>query len=143
MNSSSEFSFQYCATGLGLNLSVMFDGNKIYHQPVLLDFQTFSYSFEDDGLDHSFEIHLLGKTPEHTVINDYGDIVSDVLLKIKDVQIDGTELEHIFTNKSTYTHDFNGTGSVTVEKFYGTMGCNGVLKLNFSTPIYLWLLENM
>lgn len=143
MNSTSEFSFQYCATGLGLSISVLFDGKEIYHQTAHTEFQTFSHNFDDDGLEHVLEIKMSGKTPEHTVINDYGDIVGDVLLKITNIQFDGVELGTVFTEKSTYTHDFNGTGATTVETFYGTMGCNGVLALRFSTPIYLWLLENM
>jgi len=42
-----------------------------------------------------------------------------------------------------YQHDFNGTGNPTIDKFYGEMGCNGTVSLKFTTPIYLWLLENM
>jgi hypothetical protein len=42
-----------------------------------------------------------------------------------------------------YEHDYNGTGTLTQEKFYGQMGCNGTVSLAFCTPIYMWLLEHM
>jgi hypothetical protein len=42
-----------------------------------------------------------------------------------------------------YQHDFNGTGKLTTQNFYGELGCNGTVSLKFSTPIYIWLLENM
>jgi hypothetical protein len=49
----------------------------------------------------------------------------------------------MITQQATYTHNFNGAGAETQEKFYGEIGCNGIVSLKFSTPIYLWLLEHM
>jgi len=42
-----------------------------------------------------------------------------------------------------YCHDFNGTQPAVVDRFHGSLGCNGTVTLKFTTPIYLWLLENM
>jgi hypothetical protein len=42
-----------------------------------------------------------------------------------------------------YEHNANGTGPLVQDKFYGEMGCNGTVTLEFSSPTYLWLLEQM
>lgn len=86
---------------------------------------------------------MSGKTPKQTVIDHQGNIVSDVLLQITNIEVDGIDISTVFAEKSTYTHDFNGSGDTVVDRFYGSMGCNGSVKLDFSTPFYLWLLENM
>jgi hypothetical protein len=61
---------------------------------------------------------------------------------ITDLSFDEILLAQIFVDKATYTHNFNGTGEETQEKFYGELGCNGTISLKFTTPIYLWILEN-
>jgi hypothetical protein len=71
-----------------------------------------------------------------------GEIVLDARLAIKDIEFDQIALNHIFTELSVYTHDFNGTGPQTSDKFYGEIGCNGIVELKFTTPVYIWLLEN-
>ena len=37
----------------------------------------------------------------------------------------------------------NGTQPEIADNFFGIAGCNGTISFRFSTPIYLWLLENM
>jgi hypothetical protein len=103
----------------------------------------FEHAVPDDEADHTLKFVLKGKTQEHTKIDDAGQIISDARLTIKDLTFDDIELGHMFTEIAVYTHDFNGSGVTTQDKFYGEMGCNGSLSLTFSTPIYLWLLEHM
>lgn len=99
----------------------------------------------DDSVEkeHLLSIVLKNKKPEHTTVDENGEIMSDVRLIVKDISIDDINLGHLITKVAEYHHDFNGTNSPTTEKFYGEMGCNGTVKLKFSTPVYLWLLENM
>ena len=49
----------------------------------------------------------------------------------------------MLVEQAVYTHDFNGTQPEIEDTFFGEMGCNGTVSLRFTTPIYLWLLENM
>jgi hypothetical protein len=50
----------------------------------------------------------------------------------------------MFSEQAEYHHDCNGTAQqVILDKFYREMGCNGTVSLKFTTPVYLWLLENM
>jgi hypothetical protein len=97
----------------------------------------------DDEGEHELRFVMKNKTVEHTKIDDNGNIVSDANLTIADVAFDGIKLGHLLTKSAVYTHDFNGTGNQTEEKFFGEMGCNGTVGLKFSSPFYLWLLEHM
>ena len=100
--------------------------------------------FDDaDDQSHVLEFVLSGKTIEHTQITDQGEITSDVTVRIQNISFDDIEISQMFSELAEYHHDFNGTQPAVVERFYGEMGCNGTVRLQFTTPIYLWLLENM
>jgi hypothetical protein len=49
----------------------------------------------------------------------------------------------LFSEKCVYTHNFNDTQPEIQDTFHGIAGCNGTISLQFNTPVYLWLLENM
>jgi hypothetical protein len=98
---------------------------------------------DDVEAEHTLKFVLKGKTHAHTKINNAGDIVQDACLKISNLTFDGIELGQLVNELTVYEHNFNGTGELTKHKFFGTMGCNGTVELKFTTPIYLWFLENM
>lgn len=97
---------------------------------------------DDDGT-HCLKLVLKNKLSSHTQINEAGEILLDARLKIQNLQFDGIALGHAFNTLSTYQHNFNGNGVEISDKFFSEMGCNGTVSLEFTTPIYLWLLENM
>lgn len=131
------------ATGPGLALNFWFDNQLVGSLQLHDEFQQFEYQFEDSEGSHEFEIELLGKLPEHTELDTDGNIVHDRVAEIANVALDNIELGHMFYEQTCYLHDFNGVGQPIEQKFFGTMGCNGRVKLQFSSPVYLWLLENM
>ena len=98
---------------------------------------------DDVETDHVMKLVLTGKTAEHTRVNEAGEIVQDALLNIDEIEFDSIKLGCLVHDLFQYHHDFNGTGSATTDQFFGTLGCNGTVELKFSTPIYLWFLENM
>ena len=98
---------------------------------------------DQDDTAHELRLVLKNKTTEHTQVDEHGNIVADARLKITDVAFDEIQLRNIFSEQAVYTHDFNGTGKATEDKFYSELGCNGTVSLKFSTPMYLWLLEHM
>lgn len=100
-------------------------------------------SVSDEDGDHELRFVLKNKLSRHTVVDADGNIVTDARLTIKNVTFDGIELGQIFIDNAVYTHDFNGTGTLTQQKFYGEMGCNGTAVMKFTTPMYVWMLENM
>jgi len=105
------------------------------------------------AVDHDFDdtdeqlyvvkIVLKNKTTEHTRVDDQGTIVSDSVLEIKNFSIDDIDIDQVVREQAVYRHNFNGTGTETTDPFYNTVGCNGTVILEFSTPAYLWLLEKM
>jgi hypothetical protein len=137
-------SFRAAATGPDLRLVVRLDSTVIYdgyptEQPVLI-----SHEFADqDDQDHLLVFEMRGKLPEHTQMSHTGEILQDRVIEISDVAFDDIALGHMFIEQSQYYHNNNDSTDPVVEAFYGAMGCNGRVELKFTTPIYLWLLENM
>jgi hypothetical protein len=137
------FSLKARATGPNLTLRTYLDGQLIHEQVLTEVEHEFMQTFEDTESSHVFEIELANKTTEHTTVDEENRIVSDAVVEISEFALDGIELGHTFFANSKYTHDFNGTATQQTDPFYGTMGCNGRVRFEFTSPVYLWLLEHM
>jgi hypothetical protein len=127
---------------LKLNVSV---NHATVLTPVLdSDFREFAFEIDEvDNSINSLSFEMTGKTADHTRIDNNGNILSDQVIEIESLSFDGVNLGALFFQKSFYRHDFNGSQSLVTDQFYGTIGCNGVVELEFSSPCYIWLLENM
>jgi len=139
---TSKISLQARGSSTDLSLHFWFDGCKISEMSLTPEWQDFVHEFPDEESDHVFEIELCGKKSEHTVIDEQGTIVSDVIAEIGCIALDDIELGHVFSEQSQYHHDHNGSTDALQAKFFGIMGCNGRVILRFHSPVYLWLLEN-
>lgn len=126
-----------------LGLEIWLNDLKIFDQEWIKEPIKFSYDFSDDEGTHTLKFIMKNKTRLHTQCDAEGNIIKDSRLIISDVRFDDIDLGQMITNLSCYEHDFNGTGNKTQDKFYGEMGCNGTITLPFTTPVYIWLLENM
>ena len=126
-----------------LGVRVCLDGTTVYDNPHVTEMYHFKHDISDEDGEHQLTIELYGKQPEHTKIDQSGNIIQDALLSVTGILLDGISIDQMSTELIEYHHDFNGSRSAVVDRFYGTLGCNGQLKLSFTTPIYLWLLENM
>jgi hypothetical protein len=140
----SELTFAVQSTGPNLRLIVKLDDNIIYDKSPGEILEKISYQFDDDtDRNHLLCFEMSGKLSEHTIVTESGEILDDITIKITDVAFDDIKLGQIFVESAEYYHDRNGTDDPTIDKFYGVMGCNGRVEMRFSTPIYLWLLENI
>jgi hypothetical protein len=126
-----------------LGIEIWLDEQRIFDQPCVTDKISWRHSLSDNDGEHEIRWILKNKTQDHTKLDEQGNILHDTRLIIKDVKFDDIELGQVFIEKSSYCHDFNGTAAPVEQKFYGEMGCNGTVSLKFTTPIYLWLLENL
>jgi hypothetical protein len=126
-----------------LGLEAWIDNIKFFDSAHIDQSQIISVDLSDDEGHHELRFVLTGKTADHTKIDEQGNIVKDATLQLSDITIDGIDINQLFQEKSVYTHDFNGSQSEIQDKFYGDAGCNGIISFRFTTPIYLWLLENM
>jgi hypothetical protein len=114
-----------------------FDSNHVQaRQPIVIE-------IADNDSEHELRFVLKNKTSNHTQIDDTGNIIADARLIVTELAFDEIQLGHMVTEQAVYAHDFNGTGQLTQNEFYGEMGCNGTVSFKFTTPIYLWLLEHM
>jgi hypothetical protein len=126
-----------------IGIAVWMDDVCVYQTDHLTEHQHVDRTVSDDDTEHDLRIIVSGKTSKHTQIDEHGNIIKDVVVNILNVTIDEIDIAQLFNEKCVYTHDFNGTQPEIQDTFYGAAGCNGTISFRFTTPIYLWLLENM
>jgi hypothetical protein len=125
------------------HVEVWLDQSKLLSVDHATDVVHFEHELDDDDSEHQLKLVLQGKLPEHTKIDEQGNIISDAALQIHNIVIDDIDVNLLFLEKCVYTHNFNGTQSEIADTFHGIAGCNGTITFEFSTPLYLWLLEHM
>lgn len=126
-----------------LGFEAWFDNHKFYDTDWVKDSTTVSYEFDDCEATHEIRLVLKNKNSSHTTVDEQGNIVKDALLELKNFRLDQIDLDSLIFDLVDYQHNSNGAGPTTSNKFFGAMGCNGTVILKFSSPVYLWLLENM
>ena len=126
-----------------IGVAVWIDDVCVYQTDQLPGPQNIDFAVSDDDGEHELRIVISGKTAEHTKVDAQGNIIKDVVVNIPSVTIDDIDVDQLFNEKCVYTHDFNGSQPEIQDTFYGAAGCNGTISFRFTTPIYLWLLENM
>lgn len=132
------------APGGHIGLQIRLDNQVIFDSKEALENHLFEHEFADAAdASHVLEIEMMGKLPSDTTINSKGEILSDRAITIENIAFDEIALGQLVTNLSTYTHDFNGSRDTIQDQFFGSMGCNGIVRIEFSSPVYLWMLENM
>jgi len=145
MTDQINLSFKVTNTdySIPLGLKVSLDHIVIYENAHVSSELQIQHAMSDDDGAHELTFELFGKLPDHTRIDDAGNIVSDAVLDISDIEIDGIDINYLYQQSSVYHHDYNGTKPALEDKFFGCLGCNGTVRFRFTTPIYIWLLENM
>ena len=125
------------------NIEIWVDQSKLLTLDHITDVVHFEHELNDDDGEHELRLVLQGKLPDHTKVDEQGNIISDATLQISNVTIDELDVDQLFLEKCVYTHNFNDTQPEIKDTFFGIAGCNGTISLKFNTPVYLWLLENM
>ena len=126
-----------------MGMEVWIDQQLIFDQDHIQHSHSVEHEISDDDGEHELRFVLKNKPWDHTKVDADGNIISDACVSVKCITFDGIDCDYLTTVLAEYQHDFNGTGEPVTEKFYGELGCNGTVTLQFSTPVYLWLLENM
>ena len=125
-----------------LGFEAWIDDNKFFDTDHVQAQQKLSVLLDDADGEHELKFILKNKTSDLTQIDEAGNIVSDARLILNNLELDEITLGQIVVDNAVYTHNFNGTRPEIQENFYGEIGCNGTVSLKFTTPVYLWLLEN-
>ena len=126
-----------------LGIQVWIDDLCVHEHSHVSETYQIVHEINDDDADHMLRFVLKNKLPGHTKVDNEGNILSDAMLSIGDMKFDDIDCQYLITKLVKYQHDFNGSQDLILDEFYGYMGCNGTVSLKFTTPIYLWLLENM
>lgn len=126
-----------------LGIELWLDQSKFFDKDVAPGQHQIIHEFDEKEMDHEFRIILKNKLEEHTTIDDSDKIIKDAMISVDTVCLDEIDIDQLMWQYAEYTHDGNGAYETRTHKFYGNLGCNGTVSLKFSTPIYMWLLENM
>ena len=126
-----------------LGLEIWLDDLRIYNCDHVDGTSVFEHDIQDDDCEHQLRFVVKNKLAEHTKIDQQGRIVKDACLTITHIQFEGIDFDQMWVDHARYRHNFNGHGPWQDDVFFETLGCNGTVTFEFSTPIYLWLLEHM
>ena len=126
-----------------LGMEIWIDDQKLFDQDHVQESHRISADFSDEDGKHELRFVLKNKLSEHTQVDADNTIISDARISVSDIEFDGIALNQLVPDLAEYQHNFNGTGELSVHKFYGELGCNGTVTLKFTTPIYIWLLEHI
>ena len=106
------------------------------------------YKEIEEGV-HCLKIELLNKKNIHVKKDNLGNIIEDFLLNIHSIEIDEINLGSIVWTHSNY-HPIYPDNYLDVEQKNKktvtncvNLGWNGTWELEFSSPYYMWLLENI
>ena len=126
-----------------LGVEVWIDQQQIFATEHLASTVKISHDIDEDDAEHQLRVVLKNKLPEHTKIDAEGTITQDAVINVGSFEFEEIDVNQVVQEQAVYHHNFNGSAADVQDKFFGSMGCNGTLSLKFSTPIYIWLLENM
>lgn len=131
--------------------------SKIYVDSTLQkgkeNIEYFEFDAEVDEGDCAIKIELKNKQKYDTVLDQDGNIIEDLLLNIDSIEIDEIDLQTLLWTQSKYTpiypQDYKlrmqSQGIVLEETLDNcvNLGWNGTWELPFTSPFYIWLLENI
>lgn len=94
-----------------------------------------------DNQEHTLQIRLENKTMSDVVESeDKTSILKDMLLNIESIEIDGIDMGQMKWSQSEFVGDHPDRPRLDS---CVNLGWNGTYSFKFSSPFYLWLLENM
>jgi hypothetical protein len=126
-----------------LGLEIWLDKDQIFNIDHIIETIDFCHNFNDEEGEHKICFVMKNKKLDDTQVDVNGNIIKDACVTIRNLALDDIDVNQVFIDSAVYEHNFNGTQPSSQVKFYGNLGCNGIVTVNFTTPIYLWLLERM
>jgi len=146
LDTTTKFSCSISTTNdsAPLDLEILLNDKQIFKSEQLsTEPQAVEYNISDTDAEHELKFVMRNKHAEHTKIGENGVILSDTRIIIDNLLFDEISVSQLAQESAVYTHDYNGSGPETQDKFYGELGCNGVVSFKFTSPIYLWILKHL
>ena len=146
---NTNSSVKYPKFTIGVN-NVIYVADSITKVDPELDYFEFKVDVEEGT--SVLEVSLLNKEHGDTQLTESGDIVKDMLLNIKSIEIEDIALDSLLWTHSEYTPIYDQSyldyckehsiEVVDIVKNCVNLGWNGTWKLQFESPFFVWLLEN-
>jgi hypothetical protein len=135
---------------------ISINGNTLVHSKLtkpVNETEYFEFAHDISEGDNTLEISLLNKGFGDTVLGADGNIVNDMLLNIDSIEIDEIDLGSLKWTLSSYEplypERYRAEAKKRSEELSSSvkncvnLGWNGTWKLPFTSPFYIWLLENI
>lgn len=120
------------------------DDQEFVHDSVT-DSKTFTFSVDLTEDNHFLWIDFLNKLDTDVKKDQYEDpenfqVLADMILNIEKISIDDIEIENLKWSASKFIP--NDPKKPVIEKCVN-LGLTGRYRIDFTSPVYLWLLENL
>tara|TARA_R110001592_G_scaffold277920_1_gene545152 strand:- start:1066 stop:1512 length:447 start_codon:yes stop_codon:yes gene_type:complete len=128
----------------GIFLDICLNDKLITSNPFTIGKIDYIVEFTDTDAktEQCIKISMRGKTATHTKIDEEQNIVSDIYAMVHKIVIDEIEVTELYTQgNKCYYHigsNSNKNGPILTDEFYGYIGINGDVLLNFYTPLWHW-----
>tara|TARA_R100001163_G_C5057220_1_gene193739 strand:- start:1534 stop:1980 length:447 start_codon:yes stop_codon:yes gene_type:complete len=135
---------EFSATNADIFLDIFLNNNFVTSNTFVKGTQQYTIAFDDTDThtEQCVKLVMLGKTQQHTKIDSNANILSDHYAMIKQIVIDEIDVTDLYVNGNLcYYHtgsNNNKNGPLIVDEFYGFIGYNGDIKLEFTTPMWKW-----
>jgi hypothetical protein len=120
--------------------------NTVFVEGFCTETNTVEFATELTDGEHVLQIQLTNKDHKrNTLVDQNGKITEDLYLQVKSITIDDIDLGMIISKTQydlTEPVEFQGN-TVTNLPGHLYMSWNGTISLKFTSPFYLWLLENL
>jgi len=141
---SCDVDIQHSIDDNPINLEIKLNNNSVYKNNIIKNTHIQFPILDADNEEQSIEFIVSQKSDIHTTLDSNGEIICSTELIINNIKFDDISIDKIIAaNPLPYIHNSNGNSKEVIDNFYNVAGCNGSIKLTFTTPFYLWLLENM
>jgi len=132
-------------------------GNTEYYSGALSkqpnEIEYFQFDAEVDEGDSFIKIQFKNKSDSDTIKDLDGNIVQDLLLNIESIEVDEIDLRQMLWTHSEYKPQYplsyvkeqkkQGILLEDTKKNCVNLGWNGSWSISFTSPFYIWLLENI
>ena len=143
MNNVIKFTVNTTDASASLGFCVTLDGVEVARHNHVVEATVVELTVPESEGEHQLVFEMFGKLPNHTRVDDQGQITQDALLTISNFEVLDFNIDKQFYELFKYNHNYNGNGPNILEDFNGSLGCNGHVVFEFITPLYLWILEKL
>ncbi len=141
-----KLSFAVTLGGTGVCNALIYINGELYDDVYISEEETIEFEC-GCGAENELKIEFAEKKQSDVVLDKDGNILSDQLLHIKKIEIDEIDITNLCRMQAEYTPTdpwyIENHPDSPVLRNHMDLGWNGNWTLQFETPFYIWLLENL